>query len=55
MCAAVCDVTDARQVRASLEACSMTFGGVDIVISNAGVGADRRYRDLFGGRPEEKF
>lgn len=34
---AVCDVADDRQVRAAFESCSVTFGGVDIVISNAGV------------------
>ena len=32
----VCDVTDAVSVRAAFEAVTTTFGGVDIVISNAG-------------------
>lgn len=35
--AAACDVTSAREVQASFDACSQTFGGVDVVISNAGV------------------
>ena len=32
-----CDVTDKVQVNAAFERCSLTFGGVDIVVSNAGV------------------
>lgn len=32
----VCDVTQARQVARSFARCSATFGGVDIIISNAG-------------------
>jgi rhamnose utilization protein RhaD (predicted bifunctional aldolase and dehydrogenase)/NAD(P)-dependent dehydrogenase (short-subunit alcohol dehydrogenase family) len=32
-----CDVTQRNQVEASFELCSATFGGVDIVVSNAGV------------------
>ena len=31
-----CDVTDAAAVRAALDAVAATFGGVDIVVSNAG-------------------
>src|SRR5207245_1334646 len=32
-----CDVTNPKQVRASFRRCSRTYGGVDVVISNAGV------------------
>jgi len=32
-----CDVTDKAQVDSAFERCSLTFGGVDIVVSNAGV------------------
>jgi NAD(P)-dependent dehydrogenase (short-subunit alcohol dehydrogenase family) len=34
---AVCDVTDANQVREAFDTCSMAFGGIDVVISNAGM------------------
>ncbi len=34
---AACDVTRAAQVDASFDRCSATFGGVDVVVSNAGV------------------
>lgn len=34
---AVCDVTDARRVRETFRLCSAAFGGVDIVVSNAGI------------------
>jgi rhamnose utilization protein RhaD (predicted bifunctional aldolase and dehydrogenase)/NAD(P)-dependent dehydrogenase (short-subunit alcohol dehydrogenase family) len=34
---AACDVTQRLQVEAAFERCSATFGGVDIVVSNAGV------------------
>ncbi len=34
---AVCDVTQAQQIRDAFDACSTVFGGVDIVVSNAGV------------------
>jgi rhamnose utilization protein RhaD (predicted bifunctional aldolase and dehydrogenase)/NAD(P)-dependent dehydrogenase (short-subunit alcohol dehydrogenase family) len=35
-CAIACDVTDAAQVRAAFEQICTVFGGVDIVVSNAG-------------------
>jgi rhamnose utilization protein RhaD (predicted bifunctional aldolase and dehydrogenase)/NAD(P)-dependent dehydrogenase (short-subunit alcohol dehydrogenase family) len=35
--AAICDVTREAQVRAAFRRCSESFGGVDVVISNAGV------------------
>lgn len=34
----MCDVGDEAQVRAVLESCEKRFGGVDILINNAGVG-----------------
>ncbi len=34
---AVCDVTDEAQVIAAYEACARDFGGVDIVVANAGI------------------
>jgi len=33
---ATCDVTNPVQVRKTFEACSIAFGGVDVVVSNAG-------------------
>jgi len=35
--AAVCDVTDERQVAAAFEACAREFGGLDILVANAGI------------------
>ena len=32
-----CDVTDEGQVQAAFDACARTFGGVDIVVANAGL------------------
>jgi NAD(P)-dependent dehydrogenase (short-subunit alcohol dehydrogenase family) len=34
---AVCDVTDEQAVEAAYEACAVEFGGVDIVVANAGI------------------
>ncbi|GAB2845399.1 SDR family NAD(P)-dependent oxidoreductase [Microbacterium insulae] len=39
MFAAACDVTDADQVDAAVAAVAAHFGGIDIVINNAGIGA----------------
>ncbi|MDX8408565.1 MAG: bifunctional aldolase/short-chain dehydrogenase [Mariprofundales bacterium] len=33
----ICDLTDATQISASIAACVRAFGGLDIVISNAGI------------------
>ncbi len=33
------DATDARQVRESVDACVARFGGIDVLVNNAGVGA----------------
>ncbi|WP_309140965.1 bifunctional rhamnulose-1-phosphate aldolase/short-chain dehydrogenase [Novosphingobium sp. G106] len=35
--AAVCDVTDEAQVQAAFDACAREFGGLDILVANAGV------------------
>jgi NAD(P)-dependent dehydrogenase (short-subunit alcohol dehydrogenase family) len=35
--AAVCDVTDEDQIRAAFEACAREFGGLDILVANAGI------------------
>jgi rhamnose utilization protein RhaD (predicted bifunctional aldolase and dehydrogenase)/NAD(P)-dependent dehydrogenase (short-subunit alcohol dehydrogenase family) len=34
---AVCDVTKSSQVQAAIDRCSEVFGGVDVVVSNAGI------------------
>ncbi|MFM6854292.1 MAG: bifunctional rhamnulose-1-phosphate aldolase/short-chain dehydrogenase [Sphingopyxis sp.] len=34
---AVCDVTDEAQVQAAFDACSREFGGLDIMVANAGI------------------
>jgi NAD(P)-dependent dehydrogenase (short-subunit alcohol dehydrogenase family) len=34
---AICDVTDENQVRAAFEACAREFGGLDILVANAGI------------------
>jgi len=36
---ALCDVTDAEQVDAAVAAVAEHFGGIDIVVNNAGIGA----------------
>ncbi|OGR90053.1 MAG: short-chain dehydrogenase [Elusimicrobia bacterium RIFCSPLOWO2_01_FULL_59_12] len=43
---AVCDVTSERQVRDSFDRCSVTYGGVDIVVSNAGIAPTGDIADL---------
>ena len=35
--AAVCDVTDEAQVQAALDLCAREFGGLDILVANAGI------------------
>jgi NAD(P)-dependent dehydrogenase (short-subunit alcohol dehydrogenase family)/ribulose-5-phosphate 4-epimerase/fuculose-1-phosphate aldolase len=41
-----CDVTDADSVRAAFDAMTQRFGGVDIVVSNAGIALSGRMADL---------
>src|SRR5271167_295692 len=35
--AAVCDVTDEEQVKAAFEACAREYGGIDVLVANAGI------------------
>ncbi len=35
--AAICDVTDEAQVQATFDACAREFGGLDILVANAGI------------------
>jgi NAD(P)-dependent dehydrogenase (short-subunit alcohol dehydrogenase family) len=35
--AEVCDVTDEAQIRATFDACALQFGGLDILVANAGL------------------
>jgi len=48
-----CDVRDYAQVEALVEATADRFGGLDIVIANAGVGAYGRFLDLEPAHLEE--
>lgn len=43
---AVCDVTDPAAVAAALRGCVSAFGGVDIVVSNAGVAPQGRMHEV---------
>jgi rhamnose utilization protein RhaD (predicted bifunctional aldolase and dehydrogenase)/NAD(P)-dependent dehydrogenase (short-subunit alcohol dehydrogenase family) len=42
----VCDVTDAKSVRAAFDAVAASFGGVDIVVSNAGAAWQGRIGEI---------
>lgn len=42
----VCDVTDSRQVAAAFDRVAATFGGIDIVVSNAGAAWQGRIGDV---------
>src|SRR5258708_29784956 len=44
--AIACDVTDANQVRAAFDKVAATYGGVDIVVSNAGAAWQGRIGDV---------
>src|SRR5260221_13788914 len=45
----LCDVRDEGQVRAMLESCEKRFGGVDILINNAGMGFfDKTVEEMSG-------
>jgi rhamnose utilization protein RhaD (predicted bifunctional aldolase and dehydrogenase)/NAD(P)-dependent dehydrogenase (short-subunit alcohol dehydrogenase family) len=44
--AIACDVTDANQVRAAFDKIAATYGGVDIVVSNAGAAWQGRIGDV---------
>jgi rhamnulose-1-phosphate aldolase/alcohol dehydrogenase len=43
--AAVCDVTDEAQVRTAFAACAREFGGLDILIANAGIASSAAIED----------
>lgn len=43
--AAVCDVTDETQVQAAFEACAREFGGLDILVANAGIASSAPIED----------
>lgn len=43
---AVCDVTDPDAVEATLSACVERFGGVDVVVSNAGLASQGRMHEV---------
>lgn len=41
----VCDVTDEGQVQAAFDACARTFGGLDILVANAGIASSAAIED----------
>lgn len=43
--AAVCDVTDEAQVKAAFESCAREFGGLDILVANAGIASSAAIED----------
>jgi len=43
--AETCDVTDERQVAAAFEACTREFGGLDILVANAGIASSASVED----------
>ena len=43
--AAVCDVTDEAQVQAAFGACAREFGGLDILVANAGIASSAAIED----------
>jgi NAD(P)-dependent dehydrogenase (short-subunit alcohol dehydrogenase family) len=43
--AAVCDVTDEAQVQAAFDACAREFGGLDILVANAGIASSAAIED----------
>ncbi|MDB5477306.1 MAG: bifunctional rhamnulose-phosphate aldolase/short-chain dehydrogenase [Phenylobacterium sp.] len=42
---AVCDVTDEVQVQAAFDACARAFGGLDILVANAGIASSASIED----------
>lgn len=40
-----CDVTEERQVQACFEACALEFGGLDILVANAGIASSASIED----------
>jgi rhamnulose-1-phosphate aldolase/alcohol dehydrogenase len=43
--AAVCDVTDELQVQAAFDACAREFGGLDVLVANAGIASSAAIED----------
>jgi NAD(P)-dependent dehydrogenase (short-subunit alcohol dehydrogenase family) len=43
--ATVCDVTDEAQVQAAFDACARDFGGLDILVANAGIASSAPIED----------
>jgi rhamnulose-1-phosphate aldolase/alcohol dehydrogenase len=43
--AALCDVTDKRQIEEALKTASISFGGIDIVVNNAGISISKPLLD----------
>jgi rhamnulose-1-phosphate aldolase/alcohol dehydrogenase len=43
--AVVCDVTDEAQVKAAFDACAREFGGLDILVANAGIASSAGIED----------
>ncbi len=43
--AAVCDVTDEGQVQAAFDACAREFGGLDMLVANAGIASSASIED----------
>ncbi len=43
--AATCDVTDEAQVKAAFEACAREFGGLDVLVANAGIASSAPIED----------
>jgi rhamnulose-1-phosphate aldolase/alcohol dehydrogenase len=43
--AALCDVTDESQVQAAFDACAREFGGLDILVANAGIASSAAIED----------
>jgi NAD(P)-dependent dehydrogenase (short-subunit alcohol dehydrogenase family) len=53
--AVACDVTDASQVRAAFDRIAATYGGVDIVVSNAGAAWQGRIGDVDDATLRQSF
>ncbi|WP_353227823.1 bifunctional rhamnulose-1-phosphate aldolase/short-chain dehydrogenase [Novosphingobium sp.] len=43
--AAVCDVTDEAQIQAAIDLCAREFGGLDILVANAGIASSAAIED----------
>jgi rhamnulose-1-phosphate aldolase/alcohol dehydrogenase len=43
--AAVCDVTDEAQIQAAVAECALEFGGLDILVANAGIASSAPFED----------